>query len=410
MRSLLFVALLLCFSSTVLAQSNYKPGYIVNAAGDTVKGFINYREWIRSPRLIEFKSKIDDKNVTKYTAAMLQSFVVNSIDKYVTYRGPISMDKTRFPDLPSGLDSTVVADTVFLQMLYEGKPISLLKHNDFKTRLFIDEGDGKPTELKYYQYYSTSTDQVISLKLYTNELKALSEKYNKQTDQLLVSIERSKYDEEDLQAILRVINHEVRNTTSSLFGSRYFIGVMANCINTQFDGENRFVGRPGKTYLPRFDLGIDFFTNKFTQRIQLRAELAFAIADPTFMVGNSAYNYTYSFKQYIASFSPQIMYNIYNTDALKVNLGTGFGLNYSLYGTSYYRFTDQTMITAPSVTSAPYQLEKFNVNFLFRTGVTLHKKFEVFALYSPKASLSRYAYFSITNRSYGIGINYLFGK
>jgi hypothetical protein len=31
------------------AQSNYKAGYVINLKGDTLKGFINYKEWNQNP-------------------------------------------------------------------------------------------------------------------------------------------------------------------------------------------------------------------------------------------------------------------------------------------------------------------------------------------------------------------------
>lgn len=38
-----FILLLLIVPTTSNAQTNFKPGYILNHNGDTVKGFIDYR-------------------------------------------------------------------------------------------------------------------------------------------------------------------------------------------------------------------------------------------------------------------------------------------------------------------------------------------------------------------------------
>jgi len=40
---LLLIFILLPFIST--AQTNYKPGYVVTLTGDTLHGFIDYKEW-----------------------------------------------------------------------------------------------------------------------------------------------------------------------------------------------------------------------------------------------------------------------------------------------------------------------------------------------------------------------------
>jgi len=39
----------------LLAQSNFKKGFVVTSAGDTLKGFIDQQEWIRNPQVIYFK-------------------------------------------------------------------------------------------------------------------------------------------------------------------------------------------------------------------------------------------------------------------------------------------------------------------------------------------------------------------
>ncbi|MDB5026006.1 MAG: hypothetical protein JWP78_3761 [Mucilaginibacter sp.] len=41
-KTLLTVVLLPALS---YAQSNYKPGYVITLKGDTLPGFIDYREW-----------------------------------------------------------------------------------------------------------------------------------------------------------------------------------------------------------------------------------------------------------------------------------------------------------------------------------------------------------------------------
>ncbi len=44
-----------------IAQTNYKSGYVVNLKGDTLHGFIDYKEWGHNPKNINFKSAPGDK-------------------------------------------------------------------------------------------------------------------------------------------------------------------------------------------------------------------------------------------------------------------------------------------------------------------------------------------------------------
>ncbi|UEG53614.1 hypothetical protein LLH06_01330 [Mucilaginibacter daejeonensis] len=394
---------------TVHAQSNYKPGYIIKANGDSIRGFINYREWNRSPLVIEFKSSAVDATPTTYGAAALQAFEVTGMDSYVTYRGPLSMDKTHFPDLPSGLDTTTRMDTVFLQVVYKGVPLSLLKHRDFKTRLFIKNKNELPTELKYYEYYGMDGRSVEKVGLYTNTLRSYCAQYQVADDKVMTNIERSQYDEDEIRKILKHINHDDRAVTASTFGKRFFVGVMANRITTEFNDQNDFVGIPGHTYLPRISGGMDFFLNKFVQRTYFRTELAVAMARPTIVKTVGSFNYSYKLGQSIISLSPQMFLNLYNAEKFKVHIGGGFGLNY-LINSKNDLVVENASSKAVSTINNVYDYEKFVINFLFRAGVTLNKRVEISALYSPKASMTRYVNYSISNRSLGVGINYLFGK
>ena len=51
----LCITLLLFLPVSLFAQSNYKAGVIVNQKGDTIRGLINYKEWIQNPVTIDFK-------------------------------------------------------------------------------------------------------------------------------------------------------------------------------------------------------------------------------------------------------------------------------------------------------------------------------------------------------------------
>lgn len=44
-QRILFISLTLSFTQTVFCQTNFQPGYIVQLNGDTLKGWIDYRNW-----------------------------------------------------------------------------------------------------------------------------------------------------------------------------------------------------------------------------------------------------------------------------------------------------------------------------------------------------------------------------
>ncbi|MGZ3814058.1 MAG: hypothetical protein ACXVJN_20060, partial [Mucilaginibacter sp.] len=59
-----------------VAQSNYKPGYVVTLKGDTIHGFINYREWNKNPRQIAFKNDINGRKGEEFTIKNAKAFAI----------------------------------------------------------------------------------------------------------------------------------------------------------------------------------------------------------------------------------------------------------------------------------------------------------------------------------------------
>src|ERR1700744_6338801 len=86
---LMFVAFLLPLSLS--AQSNYKPGYVVNSKGDTLRGFIDYQEWDANPDVINFKKTLTDQS-TKYGVDDASAFGIDKLESFIKYTGPISTD------------------------------------------------------------------------------------------------------------------------------------------------------------------------------------------------------------------------------------------------------------------------------------------------------------------------------
>ena len=171
----LFIALPL----SIFAQSNYHSGYVVKNNGDTLKGYIDYREWERTPKSIQFKVQQTDKNILEFDPQTIKSFEITGTEHYISYSGIISMDQTSFPDLPTGIDTSKMLQNIFLRQITTGKYLKLYyQKDDIKKRFFVSTDGGSPmTELKYYQYY-TDEHNVIETTTYRGELNYYINLYN----------------------------------------------------------------------------------------------------------------------------------------------------------------------------------------------------------------------------------------
>lgn len=211
-RKYLFIAFIFPFYS--IAQSNYQPAEVVNLKGDTLHGFINYREWANNPKSIFFKTDTGAVTAVKYTPRDLAYFNVHPghLAEYVTYAGPLTMDNTEINHLSIGRDSSAKLDTVFLKVLQKGKNLVLFCHSDdFKTRFFIaDDFKTSPEELIYRTYWNSSTangkDRTVYEYSYKGQLYEAGVKSNAMTAPLKTYIQKADYLEGDLINITSKIN------------------------------------------------------------------------------------------------------------------------------------------------------------------------------------------------------------
>jgi len=402
---LIYLAFLLLISSGVVnAQSNYKPGYVIKANGDSINGYINYQEWGVSPKVIDFKSNISNKEPMRFNPSALQSFVIAGLEKYITYDGRISMDKNSFPGLPEQLDTTTTKDNVFIKVAYDGFPLSLLQHQDkIKTRFFIKEsGDATPVELKYYQYLDQN-NKVKSVERYKGILLGLAKKYNETDVSLENAIDRTDFSNSDLKRVLRRINND-NSKIESKSVVRFFAGVTLININTKFSGASLFNGMSSSSFFPRISIGADVFNNSNTQKIVFRGELSYFAIKPHFetleltgATATSTDDYKGKFDQKTISFTPQIIYNFYNKEKFKVFAGIGIGVNYSMYSNNQLYRIKQTY---PDY----YKLESIWLNFPIQAGVSINKTVDVYGVYTAPSDYNRGASDNIKNTIYGLGV------
>ena len=404
---LFLVALLAALPVSIFAQSNFHQGYVIKNNGDTVKGYIDYREWERTPKTIQFKVDETDKNILDFDPQTIKSFEIAGMEHYISYSGLISMDQTNFPDLPTGLDTNKMLSHVFLRQLTTGKYLTLYyQKDDVKKRFFIAETNGPVTELKYYQYYSDEHNVTESAH-YKGQLGYYINRYATGNENLIRMTERIQFTQADLQRIVDKINGHTGETNSKVHrkDSRFFAGIGVNYTQTLYDlagyTGSYLEASSAKTY-PKLSAGFDIFINPNVQQTLLRAEVSVSYVNPSFILLDGE---VYTFNQYTVGVTPQILFNIYNKDSFKVYIDGGISFNFSTYSNN--------KITYPSsnyVQKSPYQLESYWANFPLQTGVVINKKIEIALTYAGASAYTKYTGFSVANRTMSAGFKYLFGR
>jgi hypothetical protein len=147
-RTFLCLFILMPFLS--IAQSNYKSGYRITNNGDSIPGFINYREKEQNPSSFTFKQTVTGPSQI-FTISDSKGYGLNGLEKYERYMVDINQSKEALADVSVGLDSSSIRDSVFLKIIQAGKNLTLYAYSDpIKTRFYIKERESsEPYELIY---------------------------------------------------------------------------------------------------------------------------------------------------------------------------------------------------------------------------------------------------------------------
>jgi hypothetical protein len=169
------------FQITTLAQSDFRPGYVLQNNGDSLRGFVSYKSGGSSAKQCFFRETEKSKS-TAYSADEVRGYGFLNDRSYTSSKLPAS------PDLPT--------HKVFLKVLVSG-PISLYRYKKF----FLIAKDSlillpPPTE----KIVETKTRRIVQKDLRYVDI------INSFTDHASITANRSAYAEGDLTTLITRYN------------------------------------------------------------------------------------------------------------------------------------------------------------------------------------------------------------
>ena len=134
------------------AQDNYEAGYMVSKTGDTISGWINFKDWSTGPFVVEFKSDLSLPPVKLYPITILGFSVHNMTFRSMHVVEDISPDD-KFA-LLKGPERKLKEADIFAQVLISSSSgLNLYYHADESTKehYFSNEGNTlrELREIKY---------------------------------------------------------------------------------------------------------------------------------------------------------------------------------------------------------------------------------------------------------------------
>jgi hypothetical protein len=192
---LMISSLVFCFHPS-RGQKNFLPGYVVTVNGDTLRGFVDYRNWEQSPRSIDFKGASGSR--TSYSCGLIQSFSVAD-ERYVSAIVETEVSRVNTKAIDHSPDLIFQTDTAFIQTIVGGEKSLYFHKNAFgKEQFYIRQGER--FELLIYKKYLKvhgETDVVIENKKYVGQLIS----YLGDPPALKSSISKARYSKKSLENI-----------------------------------------------------------------------------------------------------------------------------------------------------------------------------------------------------------------
>jgi hypothetical protein len=394
------------------AQTNFKPGYLINNAGDSIPGFIRYNERNRDPSSFTFETTVNGPSKT-YQVSDAKAYGLTGIVDYKRFAVDVSQSKEALKDLPFALDSTFIRDTVFLRVVQVGKKLSLYSYSDhIKTRFYIKEPNAsEPRELIYTTYRMDERGTVKEYNKYIRQLTELLLSNNLYTPENQRKMQSLTYNQTQILGIVSLLNDQ--KPEKGMKSTRFFIGAAFNTSNASYTG-GWFFDVPGitnkRSFAPMLMAGFDFYANPHVGRMLYRVELSYTTAksdiyapdtDPTIAYKENFYD------SYSLIFTPQGIWNVVNKDKLKVFIGAGVSINRS-------RNQNISTLTKVKRTGEIRTEKESDFTYVYIApqvsgGIVLNRHFEVFGNYMFAGEKNDYYDYKLSMARINIGLKYLFG-
>lgn len=185
-KKIIFSILGIILFHTSFSQVNDQPGLIIKNNGDTLRGFIDYRNWAYNPDKIAFKPNMGDDPAYFKPTDLLEFRVKDEIYVSGIVQSEVSPVKTS--RLDQDPQPKIKIDTIFLQTLIKGDKNLLYYRNADGIRNFFTRQDTAFQLLLYKRYIKVQDGKRLvqqmtkykgQLSLYLNDCSSIGMKLKK---------------------------------------------------------------------------------------------------------------------------------------------------------------------------------------------------------------------------------------
>jgi hypothetical protein len=275
----LLILLLLSFHYSK-AQKAFEPGYLLIAPNDTLRGYIDYKNWSRNPETISFKISPEEKAET-YGLGELTGFYVHG-ESYIKAEVDVDITPSKVDELAYSPLPKLQRTTAFLLTINGGpKGLFYLNGKGGKVQLYISDKPGIYQLLINHRYItSNGLRQIVTPNQFRTQLK----NFFSECEGLIADNTAISYSS---QSIEKVFNRYYEKCTSKelvtaykLENSQVQVGVVAGLSASKLSFKGAYSSKILKGNFPISNnvsggLFLNITVPRLKQRFSVYNELAF---------------------------------------------------------------------------------------------------------------------------------------
>ena len=301
MRRLILLIIPICIAQLSFSQTDYRKGYVVTSAGDTLLGLVDFREGAKAYRSCDFK-RSEDQNAITYQPGDIIGYGFE--DDKIFQSKDVS-----FNGQPSGV--------VFLEVIVEG-PVTLYKYDDVffigkdNTGLHQLVNEIKETYVEGRRVLRSTNEYIGTLNMLLFDCAEIREK-----------VQRTRLSERDLTTLIEDY-HQCKGQSTVTYKvekpwSKATIGVTGGASISRFEVEApSFYKQLGGVFevarSPIVGVSIDILAPRLSERVSFHGDILYL---------TSKYH---SYRRYDGSFHTERHYTTLELEQLKIPIGFRYTL------------------------------------------------------------------------------------
>lgn len=284
MKQIFFSLFVLSSSIVAHAQKNYVPAIIINQQNDSIRGFVDYRNWRITPEQISFKQTLSAEEQHLKAVDVAGFLIVPENELYISRQLQLDITAQTLDNLLETNERVYKNDTVFLLSIVRGT-YNLYSFTDKNDQLhFVYDSTGQPArELRLTKSRaSDGSDAIATINHYQQQLEYIL----RACPDVAKRARRTDYAENALRNLF-VAYHQCHNPSEKIAvkakekaGVKWGLMAGAGFNSYHFSGDHSLSrGSYKGTTTPLIGLFIDIPVSRNRQQYWCSAEAHYKVVD-----------------------------------------------------------------------------------------------------------------------------------